>query len=510
MIPKALQRQSDGCVPRRSIPHRVATRIVVCVLLVAANTTAADWPQFRGPNSSGIAEGPAPPAEFGPGKNELWRTPVEPGHSSPCVAGDSIFLTTFSEKDGTLGVVCIDRIRGGVRWRRTVKSDAFEKGHPSFNPASSTPASDGERVVAYFGSYGLLCYDMDGKPLWEKRMPMAKSFGGNATSPAIFEDRVILYRGNYVDHYLLAVDKRTGEELWRVDQAEPFTGEMACTACPVMADDKLIVHTARSVQAFDPSDGRRLWVAKCATTATSTPVIHGDEVIVAAWNKMGEPALRPSFPTFPQLVEDQDIDGNGLIDHQEFPQLWIFHRPDGIEAPMNGAKIRFGQTDTNKDGVIDQNEWSARLAGLEKFRQGYQTHGILAIPLDSEGSIGPDQYRTLETQSIPEVPSPLCDAEFIYFVKNGGVLTCLDIASGERVYRSRTGGRGTHYASPVIADGKLYSTSGDGRISVIALGRDPEILATNEMEEDVYATPAIVDSKIYVRTHTSLYAFGTQ
>ena len=486
---------------------RVRTLALFLLLPLGLHNANADWPQFRGPNSSGISPVGSAPVEFGPGINEQWKLPIGPGHSSPSVVGNSIFLTTYSEEHQTLGVVCIDRNQGKVRWQRDAKSDAFEKGHPSFNPASSTPVSDGERVVAYFGSYGLVCYDMNGDLQWELRMPMAKSFGGNATSPAIVDDLVILYRGTYVDHFVLAVDKATGEERWRVDQAEPFTGEMACTACPIVSDGKLIMHTARSVQALDPADGRQIWVAKCATTATSTPVIHDGEVIVAAWNKMGEPALRPSFPSFAKLIQQHDADQDGKISRKEFPTLWIFHRPDGMEAPMNGATIRFGQTDTDRDGLIHEQEWNDRLVGLEKFRKGYQTHGILAIPIDSEGSVGPAEYRTLETQAIPEVPSPLCDGQYIYFVKNGGVLTCLDLETGERVYRTRTRGRGTHYASPVIADGKLYSVAGDGRVSVITLGPKPEVLATNEMDDHVYATPAIVNGTIFVRTHSALYAF---
>ena len=187
------------------------------------------------------------------------------------------------------------------------RADQIEKGRPSFNPASSSPASDGKRVVAYFGSFGLICFDMEGEKLWELKMPLAKSFGGNAASPAIFGDKVILYRGNYVDHFLLALDKVTGKELWRVQQEEPFTGEMACTACPILSGDKLIIHSARSVQAFDISNGRQIWVTKCATTATSTPVLAGNEVIVAAWNKMGEPALRPPIPSFEQLITEHDL-----------------------------------------------------------------------------------------------------------------------------------------------------------------------------------------------------------
>jgi len=362
-------------------------------------------------------------------------------------------------------------------------------------------------VVAYFGSFGLICFDLEGQKLWDVKMPLAKSFAGNATSPTIVDDRVILYRGTYVDHFLLAVDKHSGKKLWRIPQDEPFTGEMACTACPIVAGDKLIVHSVRSIQAFDISTGHRIWVAKCNTTATSTPVIAGDEVLVAAWNKMGEPSLRPPFPTFERLIAEHDKDDDNRINRREFPTLWIFHRPDGAEAPMNGGAVRFGHADKNKDGGITAEEWSATTRELERFRSGYDTHGILAIRIENEGLVDPDKIRTLETTGIPEVPSPLYDRGYVYFVKNGGILTCLDAKTGQRIYRMRTRGRGTHYASPLIADRKIFTIAGDGHISVLTLGANPQILATNDMQEGVYATPAIVDGTIYVRTHSALYAF---
>ena len=483
------------------------TTLSAVILTLVAHAAMAEWSQFRGPNSAGVATGPPPPVQFGPDKNELWRVPMASGHSSPCVLGDSIFLTTYDQKQKKLAVVCIERSSGRIGWQRDVPTDQIEKGHPSFNPASSTPACDGECVVAYFGSFGLICLEMSGRPLWEVRMPLAKSFAGNATSPAIVGDRVILYRGTYVDHFLLAVDKQSGKELWRVPQAEQFTGEMACTACPIVADDRLIMHTARSLQAFDVSTGKRVWVAKCATTATSTPVLAGNEVIVAAWNKMGEPSLRPPFPTFERLAGEHDKDNDNRISRNELPTLWIFHRPDGAEAPMNGGTVQFHHADRNRDGGISADEWTATVSELERFRAGYDTHGMLAIRTDSEGLVGADKIRTLETTGIPEVPSPLYDAKYVYFVKNGGILTCLEVETGRRVYRMRTGGRGTHYASPLIADGKIFTIAGDGHISVLTLGSDPKIIAVNDMQDGVYATPAIVDGTIYVRTHSALYAF---
>ena len=133
---------------------------------------------------------------------------------------------------------------------------------------------------------------------------------------------------------------------------------------------------------------------------------------------------------------------------------------------------------------------------------------MLAIQIDSQGSPGEEQVRTLDTNSIPEVPSPLYHDGHLYFVKNGGILTCLELATGKRVYRIRTRGTGTHYASPIIADGKLFSLAGNGQVSVIRLGPRPVVLALNDLREETYASPAIVDGTIYIRTHTRLYAFG--
>ena len=469
----------------------------------------ADWPQFRGPNSSGVSDS-AVPVEFGPGKNELWSLPLKSGHSSPCIAGDSIYVTTYDHEQKQLAVVCVNRTDGTIRWTREVPADEIEKGHPSFNPASSTPASDGERVVAYFGSFGLICFDRSGDKLWDFKMPLTKSYAGNATSPIISGDRVILYRGNKVDHFLLAVDKRSGEQLWKEEQAERFELELACTACPIVSGDNLIVHSARAIQAFDIASGAQRWVVKCATTATSTPVLAGDEVVVAAWNKMGEPALRPAFPTFDQLVEKNDKDQDNLINRKELPRMMVFHRPDGAEAPQNGMPLSFGYADIDKGGTIDRQEWDRRLKELDDFRARYDAHGILAVRLDSNGLVLSDQVRTLETQGIPEVPSPLFHNGRLYFVKNGGVLTCLDVETGKRVARLRTKGKGTHYASPIIANEKLYSTAGNGTVSVLSLTPKPKVTAVNDMQDGTYATPAVVGDTLYVRTHSKLYAFRTQ
>lgn len=484
------------------------TKLIVALLLCFVTSgVRADWKQFRGPNGAGVASDANPPTEFGPENNLLWRLEIQSGHSSPIVSGDLIFLTTFDQVEKRLSVVAIDRHQGKIRWERAVDANEIERGHPSFNPASSTPATDGERVVAYFGSYGLVCFDFDGNKQWEVPLPITKSYAGNAISPIIADNKVILYRGNFVDHFLLAVDKRTGKQLWKTPQAEPFHAELACTAIPIVQGDLLVLHGARAVQGFDIETGKQRWITKCATTATSTPLFVRGRVIVAAWNKMGEPALRPEFPSFAKLVEEHDANSDGVIQQSEFPRLWIFHRPEGIEAPQNGASIRFRSVDRNKDEGISAGEWERQLRDIDRFRNGYKNHGLLSLPTDSADVLAEEEVLTLETQGIPEVPSPISDGRYVYLVKNGGQLTCIDLESGERVYRKRTGGSGTHYASPIIAAGRIYIADGRGRIVVMKLGESAERIASNQMSEGLYATPAVSGDCLYVRTHSALYAF---
>jgi len=484
--------------------------VLIVIFLADARPLLADWPQFRGVNSAGVAEGAAP-IEFGPGKNELWRLPIGSGHSSPCIVGDNIFLTTYDKAAKKLELLCIGRGEGKIRWHRPIKVREIERwGHPSFNPASSTPTSDGKLVVAYFGSIGLVCFDVTGAKQWAIKMPVAKSYSGNATSPVIVGDRLILYRANFVDHFLLAVDKKTGKELWKKYQPNRFTTAMAAAATPIVQGNTLIIHGVRAVQGFDINDGNLLWQANCPTTATSTPILAGDETVIATWNQTGEPSQVPIFPPFDELLKENDKDGDKLIGENELPRLMYFHRSEGTDAPANGAPLRFGHVDRDRNGRIDAKEWSGLLERVKQGRKHHVPHGLMAINIKSKGEVKTDQVRYLERRDIPEVPSPIHHKGYVYFVKNGGILTCIELKTGKKIYRARTRGRGTHYASPIIADDKLYITAGDGRITVVKAGPEPEILASNDIRQRTFATPAIVDGMIYVRTHEALIAFGVK
>src|SRR6266478_4671569 len=160
---------------------------VSLVLFAAVGLGAEEplaWPRFRGSNGTGVADGQKPPVEFGPDKNVKWKVPVPSGVSSPIVAGDNLVITAF--EDGKLFTIAYRRTDGKEAWRAEAPAKQIEPFHKTeSSPAASTPVTDGERIVSYFGSCGLVCYDLSGKQLWRLDMPVAAVMGdfGSGTSP---------------------------------------------------------------------------------------------------------------------------------------------------------------------------------------------------------------------------------------------------------------------------------------------------------------------------------------
>ena len=162
-------------------------------ILNPLNAQVENWPQFRGVNSTGIAaEAQTPPINFGPGKNILWKASLPEGHSSPCIWGDCIFITGVEKEEKLFKLFCIDRNDGTIRWEESIAVEEFERTLVIGNPATATPSTDGEKVYFYFGSYGLLCYDLNGEKQWELPMPVPKSRHEMGTSPIVTGDLLTL------------------------------------------------------------------------------------------------------------------------------------------------------------------------------------------------------------------------------------------------------------------------------------------------------------------------------
>ena len=161
------------------------------------------------------------PIEFGPSKNLAWRTPLSGGHSSPAIWGNRIYLTAADTAAKKLEVIALDRSTGGIAWRQAVPATEFERIHPVGSLATATPAVDGQRVYAYFGSYGLVAYDLNGKVAWEAPMPVLQAPFGSGTSPVVAGELVILNRQEPKEPFLIALDRSTGKTVWKHQYSFP-------------------------------------------------------------------------------------------------------------------------------------------------------------------------------------------------------------------------------------------------------------------------------------------------
>ena len=191
---------------------------VWCVL--TASTLLAvepEWPQFRGHGGTGIADDQKPPTQIGPDKNVAWKVAVPPGMSSPVIVGDKLFLTAFEK--GKLVTLALSRTDGKELWRKEAAAKKIEAYHKTeSSPAASTPATDGERLVVYFGSSGLVCYDLYGNELWKYELPTAETNNdfGTGSSPILADGKVILQRDQAKDSKLICLSLKDGSRVWEV------------------------------------------------------------------------------------------------------------------------------------------------------------------------------------------------------------------------------------------------------------------------------------------------------
>src|SRR4051794_8502358 len=244
-----------------------------CGLLGGASIFAGDWSGFRGPQGNGIAEGEKAPTSFGPNSSLLWKTDAPPGHSSPLVSKDRLFIT--AEDGSALSTIAFDARTGKKLWTSSVEAQKLEPIHKVNSHATSTPVTDGRRVYVYFGSFGLVAYDFEGKETWRKSLPLPKTFfnQGSSTSPVLAEDKLIVFVQNGSDSHLLAVDPSDGHELWQARMPQYNNS----WATPVLWKENgkglIGLSCAGRFTAFALADGKEAWwVDGLSYQACSTPV----------------------------------------------------------------------------------------------------------------------------------------------------------------------------------------------------------------------------------------------
>jgi outer membrane protein assembly factor BamB len=473
--------------------HTIGIGVAACLLAAGAVSYAAertDWARFRGPNGSGIASATRVPTEFGPGKNMLWRLALPPGHSSPILHGDRVYLTGF--RDHALVTIAIDRTRGEIVWERAapeVKTTVVDKRN---NPASPSPAVEENGVYVFFPDYGLLAYDGAGNELWKIPLGPFDNIYGMGASPVIVGDLLILACDQSVGSYVMAVNKRTGRLQWKVERPEAKSGH----STPIVwrgsdGKDQILIPGSFLLTSYDAATGRKLWwVGGLSFEMKSTPVIGGDTIYVNGYGApVNDPGNKVSVPAANDVWKTADVDGNGVLSKAEFPRF----------TPA----FWFGVADLDTNGSLTKDEWAYYRAALDS------ENGMLAIRLGGSGDMSSTAIRWKYQRSVPQLPSPLLYGGVLYMVNDNGIVTVLHPETGSLLKQGRlTGAPGAVFASPTAADGHVFFTTEAGAVVVVRPGKELEIESVNDLAEDTYATPAFADGRIYVRTTQALYAFG--
>jgi len=439
---------------------------VVALALAAVAAWAQDgvnWPSFRGPRASGIAEGYPTPVEWNAAKsrNVRWKTPIPGlGHSSPVVWGDRIFITTAvsgesqaplrvglygdiaSAKDDaqqSWKVLCLDKKTGRIQWERAAHTGVPKtRRHPKSTHANPTVATDGQHAVAFFGSEGLYCYDMQGKLLWKKDLGVLDSGffvapdaqWGFASSPIIFEDMVIVQCDVLTNPFLAAFRLSDGREIWRTRREDVPTWSTP-TVHVNGPQAQLIVNGFKHIGGYDARTGKELWRLRGGgDIPVPTPVVaHG---LVFITNAHG--GTSPIYAV--RLTASGDI------------------------------SLR-GEARSNKHVA-----WSEPRGGAY-------------------------------------MQTPLVYGDCLYVCRDNGVVGCYRATNGERLFQERLGSGGDGFsASAVASGGKIYFTSEQGDVYVVKAGPRLELLATNRMDEICMATPAISAGVLYFRTRSHLVAIA--
>lgn len=469
--------------------------LAVCLGFVATVSYAGDpeWPQFRGPNGSGIADDSKPPVTFGPEQNVKWKVPVPSGASSPVIAGDKLFLTAFD--GGKLFTLAYSTVNGRELWRAEAPAKTIEAYHKTEgSPAASSVATDGKTVVSYFGSCGIFAYDQSGKELWNYELPTAKTAAdfGTGVSPILVDGLIVLQRDEMNEPKIIALNATTGRPKWETKR-QSMTSYGTPTVWDTEGGKQIVCGGYGRMVSYDVKTGEEKWsVSGMPSAVCTTAVISDGMLYFSGWSPGDAEDSEFKFPKFDDLLSG-DANKDGQISREESENTFL--------------KGFFDNNDTNKDGQLTREEWDTTIKYMSAAK-----NSVFAVKAGGQGDITKTHVAWKKTKGMPYVPSAILVGGQYFMVKDGGLCTAYDAKTGKEIYvQKRAAANGRYYASPVSANGNIYLVSlDDGTFTVLKAGADsPEVVAENpKLDEKTSATPAIVGDTIYVRTANHLWAFA--
>ena len=491
-----------------------------------AMAVTEDWTQFRGPNGSGISTSTGLPQEFGPEKNVIWKTALPPGHSSPVLTRDRIFVTAF-EKTATgdkqsaaaqknaqavqaspiekenykLLVIALDRTTGKILWQREVPRVMKGRLQNVNNPASPSPVTDGSNVYVFFQEFGMISYNAAGKERWRLPLGPFNMFYGFGASPILVDDKVILpVDQDNPTSYLIAVDKNSGRVRWKVDRPVVVSGySTPIVYQPKQGPKQIVIPESFQLSAYSVADGKRVWwVRGLACEMKSIASNDGEYLYINGWGfPQNQPGQQVKTIPFGEGLARYDKNHDRQIAKSELPGK---EAADPIDKMLVWA---FEAFDMDRDEKLNSKDW-------EVFRAMMASeNGLLAIKMGGEGDQTSTAIRWRYQKPVPQVPSTLLYKGVLYMINDSGILLSFDPATGQVIKQGRLHGAiDKYFSSPVAADDKVFLIGQGGQVSVLKAAGDWQVLAVNELDDECFATPAIADGRIYIRTRSALYSFG--
>jgi outer membrane protein assembly factor BamB len=475
--------------------------LLVAILFACVPTSLAsdDWSQFRGPNGTGVSETKGLPTEFGPTKNVVWKTPLPPGHSSPVLTRDRIFLTAHDKEK--LFVICLDRQTGEILWQKEAPRAQAGRLQNVNGPASPSPVTDGTNVYVFFQDFGMISYDRVGRERWKLPLGPFNMFYGFGASPILVDDKVILpIDQDNPSSYMVAVNKDSGKVLWKIDRPIVISGySTPIVYKPADGPKQIIVPESFQLSAYSVADGKRVWWVRGLACEMKSIASHDSEYLyINGWGfPQNQPGRQVPTISFEEGLAAYDKDKDQMITKAEITAA-------GGTAPMDKMLVAaFEAFDMNRDEKLNARDW-------EVFRAMMASeNGLLAIKMGGKGDQTANAIRWRYTKPVPQVPSTLLYQGVLYMINDSGILLSFDPATGNVLKQGRLHGAiDKYFSSPVAADDKVYLIGQGGQVSVLKAGGDWQVLAVNELDDECYATPAIADGHIYIRTRSALYSFG--
>jgi outer membrane protein assembly factor BamB len=473
----------------------------IIILLFAITTFAADeWSQFRGPNGTGVADTKGLPTEFGPNKNVIWKTALPAGHSSPVLTRDRIFVTAHSTEK--LFVICLDRANGKILWQQEVPRARAGRLQNVNGPASPSPVTDGTNVYVFFQDFGLLSFDAKGKERWKLPLGPFNMFYGFGASPILVDDKLILpVDQDDPSSYLIAVDKNSGKVRWKIDRPGVISGySTPIIYKPADGPKQIIVPESFQLSAYSVDDGKRVWWVRGLACEMKSIASHDSEYLyINGWGfPQNQPGRQVPTTTFEEGLAAYDKDKDHLITKAEITAA------AGTAMMDKMLVAAFEAFDMDRDEKLNAKDW-------EVFRNMMAAeNGLLAIKMGGQGDQTAKAIRWRYTKPVPQVPSTLLYQGVLYMINDSGILISFDPATGSVIKQGRLHGAiDKYFSSPVAADDKVFLIGQGGQVSVLKAAGDWQVIAVNELDDECYATPAIADGRIYIRTRSALYSFGT-